>query len=272
MTTKSSDSPRTAAAPSPVPRAGRNSAPAPSVVTALNAVAGGAREAVSHNEHLRDWMHEGLHDLPADSAILAVGCEETFLAPQLSRYSSDVTVLDSSADQMAQLARRFPEIAFLPHQPSNALPFAHDTFDAIWCCEFLDRVFNPAAALREMHRVLAPGGRLLITVPDHGAVRNVLIALFKWEDHFSPSNPRIRHFTRTSLATLVREAGFGEIATAKGGTVRRIAGELVPRSLLLRAKKGPGLQLSAAASRARAAKRDPQLGRDLAFAGRSRAA
>lgn len=222
------------------------------------------------SDHLRAWMHEGLYDLPHESAVLAIGCNEAYLAPHLAEYSSDVTVLDSSAQQVAQLARRFPEIAFLPHNPTSALPFAHDTFDAVWCCEFLDRVFDPAAALREMHRVLVPGGRLMITVPDHGRVRNVLIALFKWDEHFAPTNPRIRHFTRTSLGTLVREAGFGEIEMRTGGVVRRIAGELVPRSLMLRAKKGPGLQLTrVTASRARPD--DETFAEDLAFASRSRA-
>ena len=224
------------------------------------------------NEHLRQWMHEGLRELPPDSAILAVGCEEALLTPALAEYSADVTVLDTSGAQMGLLARRFPEISFLQHEPANPLPFAHDTFDAIWCCEFLDRTFAPAAVLREMHRVLAPGGRLLVTVPDHGAVRNVLIALFKWDEHFSPSNPRIRYFTKHTLAKLTRQAGFTGIRTATGGAVRRIAGELVPRSLMLRAKKGPAAQLVPDRMPAAAAETELSPAEELAFAGRRRAA
>lgn len=216
-------------------------------------------------------MHEGLHDLPHESAVLAIGSEQAFLTPQLAEYSNDVTVLDTSAAEIAQLARRFPEIAFLQHEPANPLPFAHDTFDAIWCCEFLDRVFDPIATLREMHRVLVPGGRLVVTVPDHGAVRNVLIALFHWDEHFAPSNPRIRHFTRHTLAKITGDAGFGEIHCATGGAVRRIAGGLVPRSLMLRARKGPGVEPAPAGARARA---DEESGLDeaLAFASRVRGA
>lgn len=221
-------------------------------------------------EHIRAWMHDGLQDLPHDSAILALGCEEVFLAPQLTEYSSDVTVLDTSGGQLTQLARRFPDIAFLQHTPGNPLPFAHDTFDAVWCCEFLDRVFDPLNALREMHRVLAPGGRLMVTVPDHGTVRNVLIALFKWDEHFSPTNPRIRHFTRRTLMKLARKAGFEDVTTVRGGSVRRIAGSLVPRSLLLQARKAPGVRPALVAARDR--RDDVELGEDLAFASRTRAA
>ncbi|MDO8539911.1 MAG: methyltransferase domain-containing protein [Opitutaceae bacterium] len=197
--------------------------------------------ATASADYLRAWMRQGLHDLSHDSILLAVGCEQAFLAPQLAEYAADVTVLDTCAAQLAQLSRRFPEISFLRHEPSSPLPFPHGTFDAIWCGELLDRVFDPAAALRELHRVLAPGGRLLLTVPDHSAVRNVLIALFRWDEHFAPTSPRIRHFTRGTLVKLARDAGFIDIATARAGTVRRVAGELVPRSLLLAARRGPAV-------------------------------
>ncbi len=188
-------------------------------------------------EDFRRCMHEGLREIKPDSTVLALGCEQAFLAAQLSEYSSDVTVLDTSAVQIAQLARRFPEISFLQHHVAQPLPFPRDTFDVVWCCEFLDRVFDPAAALREVNRVLKPGGRFLATVPDHGRMRSVLIALFRWEQHFSPANPRIRHFTRTSLERLTREAGLADVRIAKRGAVRRLAGRLVPQTLWLSARK-----------------------------------
>jgi SAM-dependent methyltransferase len=219
----------------------------------------------------RTWMHEGLRDLRPGSAVLALGCEEAFLTPQLLEYAADVTVLDSSGGQIAQLARRFPEIAFVPHQPSRPLPFPRGAFEAIWCCEYLDRVFDPVAALREMHRVLAPGGRLLLTVADHGRVRKVLSALFKWDDPFAPANPRIRCFTRRTLAKLTREAGFTAIQTATSRAGRKVAGRFAPPSLLLRARKETELELADAELRARG-DGDVAFDEDLAFAGRTRAA
>jgi SAM-dependent methyltransferase len=45
------------------------------------------------------------------------------------------------------------------------LPFQNSTFDSVLCTEVLEHIFDPLAALREMHRVTKPGGTLLLTVP-----------------------------------------------------------------------------------------------------------
>jgi ubiquinone/menaquinone biosynthesis C-methylase UbiE len=202
---------------------------------------GGSRAASrtddGHGDDLRKLMHRGLRHLTHESAILAVGCDQAFLGAQLAEYAADVTVLDTSAAQIGMLAPRFREIGFLQHNPTQPLPFPRDTFDAIWCCEFLDRVFNPVTALQEMYRVMKPGGELRLTVPDHGRVRNVLIALFRWDQHFAPANPRIRHFTRTMLHRMALETGFVGISFETAGAVRRGTGGLVPRTLMLSARK-----------------------------------
>ena len=197
------------------------------------------RRRGSNHAEVRSWMHQALFDLPHECSILSLGSEQAYLAPYLAEYSANVAVLDTSAEQVAQMASRHRGVAFMQHLAGAPLPFRHERFDAVWCCDYLDRVFEPTSALREIHRVLVPAGRLIVTVPDHGRLRAVLIALFNWDGHFALSNPRIRYFTRTSLAKLVREVGFGEISTGRGGAVRRIAGRLVPRTLLLRARKDP---------------------------------
>ena len=45
------------------------------------------------------------------------------------------------------------------------LPLAECSFDFVLCTEVLEHLANPERALRELRRVLRPGGRILITVP-----------------------------------------------------------------------------------------------------------
>jgi len=45
------------------------------------------------------------------------------------------------------------------------LPFPSGYFDAIVCSDALEHLFNPKEALKEMERVLKPGGQLLISTP-----------------------------------------------------------------------------------------------------------
>lgn len=48
---------------------------------------------------------------------------------------------------------------------ADELPIADDSIDCILCSEVLEHVDNPLAVLREIGRVLRPGGSLILTVP-----------------------------------------------------------------------------------------------------------
>lgn len=47
------------------------------------------------------------------------------------------------------------------------LPFAGERFDTVISCETLEHVPHPASAVRQLARVLKPGGRLFLTVPNY---------------------------------------------------------------------------------------------------------
>jgi SAM-dependent methyltransferase len=197
----------------------------------------GANQGYAPN--LRRWMAAELRGLPDDSPVLEVGCGDASFTTELARYSRRVTAIDLSAGQIAENAGRFPGIAFCQHDVSEPLPFADGSFAVAWCSEVLEHLFDPAYALREMHRVLQPGGRLLATVPYHGRFKNVLIALFKWDEHFAPGNPHIRFYTKRTLARITSAAGFSSIRIRTCGMSRPARDLLVPTNILLRATKAP---------------------------------
>jgi SAM-dependent methyltransferase len=84
----------------------------------------------------------------------------------------------------------------------NALPFAHATFDAAVSADVLcHAAVDPAAALAELHRVLRPGGRLVLNMP-----------AFAWL--LSAHDRRVhnvRRVTAGELAGVLAGAGFSEI-------------------------------------------------------------
>lgn len=189
--------------------------------------------------NFRRWMRSELTDLPREARILEVGCGDASFTRNLSEFSSSVTAIDISARQIEQNTGTHPEIRFIQHDLADPLPFEKEEFEVIWCSEVLEHLFDPCFALHEMHRVMASGGRLLVTVPYHGHFKNLLVALFKWDEHFAPNHPHIRFFTRNTLTRATAEAGFAAIETRTCGMNKPLRDLLVATNILLKARK-PG--------------------------------
>jgi ubiquinone/menaquinone biosynthesis C-methylase UbiE len=102
------------------------------------------------------------------------------LVPFLLSRTSSVHAVDLSAE-MARLAHRTIRRATATVADVRHLPFGDSTFDLVVSNSTLDhfeRVAEIASSLRELHRVLAPGGRLIVTLDNLAnpvvAIRNAL--------------------------------------------------------------------------------------------------
>jgi SAM-dependent methyltransferase len=101
--------------------------------------------------------------------VLDAGAGQGALSLWLAQNGFEVTACELQPELF-----RVPEIPCLQVDLSRPLPFADAEFDAIACVEVLEHVEDQFSLLREFHRILTPGGRLVLTVP------NVLSMAARW--------------------------------------------------------------------------------------------
>jgi len=85
------------------------------------------------------------------------------------RAGAQVVACDFSLGMLRVGRRRRPELSFVAGD-ATALPFADASFDAATISFGLRNVNDPDAGLREMHRVVRPGGRLVVCEFSHPTV------------------------------------------------------------------------------------------------------
>jgi 2-polyprenyl-3-methyl-5-hydroxy-6-metoxy-1,4-benzoquinol methylase len=84
---------------------------------------------------------------------------------------AQVVRIDNSEFAIDYAARSYGDISADVQYSQGTLPealsaFETASFDAICCFETLEHVENPASLLREFHRLLTPGGRVVVSVPN----------------------------------------------------------------------------------------------------------
>lgn len=79
-----------------------------------------------------------------------------------------------------------------------AIPFRDGVFDVVAAFDVIEHVESEPTVLAELRRVLAPGGRLLVSVPAYQ---------WAWSDH-DVANGHFRRYTRPRAVTALTTAGF----------------------------------------------------------------
>ena len=113
----------------------------------------------------------------------------------------------------------------------GALPLDDGEIDLVWCTEVLEHVADTAHTLSEIRRVLHTGGRLLLTTPYHGRVRNTAIALARFERHFDPLGQHLRFYTRRSLRATLAAFAFDDVRLSTFGGPPLLRQALVARAV-----------------------------------------
>lgn len=152
-------------------------------------------------------------DLSAARRVLDLACGPGIYARPLARRlaAGRVVGLDLSRPMLAH-ARRLRGAAGvhnldLVRGSALALPFAAARFEVVNCCGALHLFPDVPGALAEVHRVLAPGGRLTMAVIRAGEGPRGRRAA-RWRRRLFG----VHSFTRADLAQLLAAAGFADVA------------------------------------------------------------
>lgn len=114
------------------------------------------------------WVRARLAEIPANSRILDIGAGELRFKPACAhlRYvSQDFGGYEGIGDGCGLQMGSWDQSGIDIHSDLCAIPEPDGSFDAVLCTEVLEHVPDPFCALREMARLLRPGGRAVITAP-----------------------------------------------------------------------------------------------------------
>ena len=148
---------------------------------------------------------------PAGTGVVArLAAERVGAAGSVAALDLNAAMLDVARTVSAPAA---PSIRWY-ESPAESMPLPDGTFDVVLCQLGLQFIDGKVAALREMHRVAANDGRVLVSVPTPTEFFGVL------DEGFARRIPGAAEFVRAvfslndpaEVERLFRAAGFGEVA------------------------------------------------------------
>jgi SAM-dependent methyltransferase len=182
-------------------------------------------ELQTHQAEDRHWWYRGRRtvldgvldglDLPQQARILDAGCGSGRNMVELASLGTVTGIeLSQTSVALARERNRGKVVAGSILQ----MPFAEDSFDLAMSLDVIEHLEDDLAALRELRRVVAPGGALLVTVPAYQ---------WLWSGH-DEINHHHRRYTRRSLQRVAELAGWRQQRTTYFNSL------LLPVAILLR--------------------------------------
>ncbi|MDX2116488.1 MAG: class I SAM-dependent methyltransferase [Planctomycetota bacterium] len=153
------------------------------------------RRMALRREVINDTLRK---NLPRGGRLLDVGCglgDVMHGIPAEDGYQ--MFGFDFAASNVKVASRRLAGKAEIKQGSIYEIPFESASMDAAMCLEVLEHIEHDDKAVKEIARVLKPGGFLIAAVP-----------YYYWWPEYERLMGHFRHYTRESFGSLLRSAGL----------------------------------------------------------------
>ena len=156
------------------------------------------------------WWYRALHSrlintlADTQGRILDAGCGTGGFLNVVRAQRPDLTCFGLEWDAAAASRARHKSKSYIARGSIDSIPFTASHFDAAISADVLcHAAVDPAAALSELHRILRPGGRLILNLPAY----QWLLSAHDQRVH------NVRRFTLGTTTAMLRQGGFDQIRT-----------------------------------------------------------
>jgi 2-polyprenyl-3-methyl-5-hydroxy-6-metoxy-1,4-benzoquinol methylase len=164
-------------------------------------------------EYFEDENIALLRHSPRGRRVLDVGCGSGLLGVRLREMGNTVWGADSAEEIAGVAAERLDRFVLVDVTNADRVAEAlgDERFDTIVFADVLEHLPDPVGTLKSYRRFLAPGGSVLVSVPNV-AVWNVRLGLLFGRFEYTPTGTldktHLRFFTKANLERALREAGL----------------------------------------------------------------
>jgi SAM-dependent methyltransferase len=154
-----------------------------------------------------------LGEVAPGERVADVGCGEGWFASELVSAGASVVALDVAEEPLRRARARDGALDLRLMDADGPWPLPDASCDVVWAGETIEHVADTGGWLSEARRVLAPGGRLLLSTPNHGRLTMLWLACSRrsFERRFHPLADHLRFYTRAGLTRLLAEQGFQDV-------------------------------------------------------------
>jgi 2-polyprenyl-6-hydroxyphenyl methylase/3-demethylubiquinone-9 3-methyltransferase len=163
-------------------------------------------------------------DVDSRTRVLDVGCGNGFWAGLFAARGSRVVAIDPSRSGIDIGRDAYPTVRFEQYEIDSGLleRLDEEPFDVIVSTEVVEHLYDPPLFAASCFEALKPGGRIVLSTPYHGRLKNLLLAASGRLDAHHEAlrvGGHIKFFSRLTLEQLLSDAGFRDLRFAGAGRV-----------------------------------------------------